>query len=32
MLHAAAISGNEELVHILVEDYGVEPGLSLVKP
>ena len=32
LLHAAAVSGNEELVHMLIEDYGVEPGVSPVKP
>ena len=25
------MSGNEELVHMLVEDYGLEPGVSPVK-
>ena len=28
LLHAAAVSGNEELVHMLIEDYGVEPSVS----
>ena len=28
LLHAAAVSGNEELVHMLVEDYALEPGVS----
>ena len=30
LLHAAAISGNEELVHMLVEDYTLAPGFSMV--
>ena len=30
LLHAAAISGNEELVHMLVEDYTLAPGFSTV--
>ena len=30
LLHAAAVSGNEELVHMLVEDYALVPGVSLV--
>ena len=30
LLSAAAISGNEELVHMLVEDYTLAPGFSTV--
>ena len=30
LLHAAAISGSEELVHMLVEDYTLAPGFSTV--
>ena len=30
LLHAAAISGNEELVHMLVEDYTLAPCFSTV--
>ena len=32
LLHAAAVGGNEELVHMLVEDYALEPGVSPVSP
>ena len=31
LVHAAAMSGNEELVHMLVEDYALAPGVSMVK-
>ena len=30
LLHASAISGNEELVHMLVDDYALVPSVSAV--